>query len=161
MNEWISVKDRLPEHETEVDIFIGYRITDCLFIDPVKYGDDDEKHFYDEKNAQIYDIDYATYWMPKPDPPKQERQIKRGNKMKDYKAEIEEIEKFREMIIRSLGIPPKLLRFNTGEIKMNKWEEKREEEANQIIKVHVRYIQTMRFCKRLRYAMIVIFKLKV
>ena len=81
--------------------------------------------------------------------------------MKDYKAEIEEIEKFREMIIRSLGIPPKLLRFNTGEIKMNKWEEKREEEANQIIKVHVLYLQTMRLYKRLRYAMIVIFKLKV
>lgn len=81
--------------------------------------------------------------------------------MKDYKAEIEEIEKFREMIIRSLGIPPELLRFNRGEIKMNKWEEKREEEANQIIKVHVLYLQTMRLYKRLRYAMIVIFKLKV
>lgn len=34
-------------------------------------------------------------------------------------------------------------------------------EANQIIKVHIRYIQAMRFCKRLRYAMIVIFKSKV
>ena len=71
--DWISVKDRLPEHGEEVDIFtdilIGYWITDCIFIDPTKYGDNDEKHFCDE-NDQIYDINHVTHWMPIPDPPK-------------------------------------------------------------------------------------------
>jgi hypothetical protein len=65
---WISVKDRLPEHETDVDIFIkiGVRRANVLFTN---YEED--PHFYWEEHDCIYELDEVTHWMPLPELPKE------------------------------------------------------------------------------------------
>lgn len=59
MSEWISVKDRLPK--------IGERVLiwTCQTLEAVMY----EKGKFNRFGA---DIDYATQWMPLPEPPKGE-----------------------------------------------------------------------------------------
>jgi hypothetical protein len=72
--KWIIIKDRLPEHEQIVDIFhkSGGRFPDCMFVDPSKYDDPDDLHFYDTYRDRIYGLDFVTHWMPRPEPPKED-----------------------------------------------------------------------------------------
>ena len=61
MNEWISVKDRLPEKYTEVLVYRrDLRGYEC----EIDFGQlcSDGTWLYDD----IYDV---LYWMPLPDPP--------------------------------------------------------------------------------------------
>ena len=101
MNEWISVKDRLPEPETEVLILAdrrGYKvITTAMYEDGSISDEDSEWNWYDidfnydEENDKylipegwweyrhynpddVYDNavdDKVTHWMPLPKPPKE------------------------------------------------------------------------------------------
>lgn len=68
--EWISVKDRLPKHEQDVDILLntGFRRTDVMYIDNEEYHDSTEgKHFFSEFGS--FDISEVSHWMPLPEPP--------------------------------------------------------------------------------------------
>lgn len=84
MNEWISVKDRLPEEsgtylvnvhqETEDDVgdcvlLAWYQRNDLLFV-PNSVGWLLLNEFYDLSNTLRDDI---THWMPLPEPPKEEK----------------------------------------------------------------------------------------
>ena len=102
MNEWISVKDRFPEPETEVIILADCRgnkvITTAMYEDGSMSEEDSEWDWYDidvdydiEKEQYLiaegwweykhYNGDDAynnavddtvTHWMPLPEPPKEE-----------------------------------------------------------------------------------------
>ena len=64
--EWVSVEDRLPEHEKEVlfysygDYFAGF-YCHC----------EKEWYFGSEKNPHEYSRTPITHWMPLPEPPKE------------------------------------------------------------------------------------------
>jgi Lar family restriction alleviation protein len=64
-SQWISVEDRLPEINQYVDIFIG----NVELLEEDFFG----KHFYDETTDTVYYLTEVTHWMPKPQPPKEER----------------------------------------------------------------------------------------
>ena len=78
MSEWISVKDRLPEHDQKVLIFaegkIDYHIGDTV-IAITHIGN--HKLFHDSPDRwgwvspwQYFSTNYEiTYWMPLPAPP--------------------------------------------------------------------------------------------
>lgn len=102
MSEWISVKDRLPEPETEVFIRAlcnGHEVlTTAMFEDGTIPIDDSEWNWYDldfdyDEERDIYLVpegwweyrhynpddvynnvvdDEVTHWMPLPEPPKEE-----------------------------------------------------------------------------------------
>lgn len=102
MNEWISVKDRLPEPETEVIILADRRgdnvITTAMYEDGsisdedskwIWYGIDidydiendkylipegwwEHKHYLDDDVYNNAVDDTVTHWMPLPEPPKEE-----------------------------------------------------------------------------------------
>ena len=62
--EWISVKDRLPDHKTQC---IGY------FEVAYSYGFNINEVFYND-GRWFWDLDSIeniTHWMPLPEPPKQ------------------------------------------------------------------------------------------
>ena len=58
MAEWISVKDRLPEDDTWVLVYIKGRFSGTMESDWFKNGD------------FVYFGGVATHWMPLPEPPK-------------------------------------------------------------------------------------------
>ena len=60
--QWISVKDRLPEINTSVIAFVDGNVCQSHFND---FGDEDGLAFY-----SLDDRDYPTHWMPLPEPPK-------------------------------------------------------------------------------------------
>ena len=65
VQEWISVKDRLPEEK--VNYIVHYRHAYC---------DDDDYwaigiYFYDGEKFQINPAYKVTHWMPMPEPPKE------------------------------------------------------------------------------------------
>ena len=66
MSEWISVDDRLPVNKQEVDVYCGYRLTDCEFTngsfhDLILDGDGDFDH--------LEQLNGVTHWTPLPSPP--------------------------------------------------------------------------------------------
>lgn len=66
MNEWISVKDRLPEKSASVLICAtGHRVT--AYYDKVK-----EVFRLTEDENLYYLTEYVTHWMPLPEPPESE-----------------------------------------------------------------------------------------
>jgi hypothetical protein len=60
--EWISVKDRLPEHKQSILAF-GDNAIDCLTYDQ---GDDYFYYPYCSCCSAMFNI---THWMPLPNPP--------------------------------------------------------------------------------------------
>lgn len=66
-NEWISVKERLPEIDDEVIIYVD-GITDCAFY----IG----RNIF-ERGNRIRETD-VTHWMPIPEPPQEEPEVKVG-----------------------------------------------------------------------------------
>ena len=63
--EWISVKDRLPEDNTNVLVYRGSLISVYTYIGHNEWEDD---YGYWSRT----DDDGITHWMPLPEPPKEE-----------------------------------------------------------------------------------------
>lgn len=60
---WISVKDKLPEHEQE-DVIIhskGRIWYETMYTD---YEEDDEPSFYHEDTDSIIKLSEVSHWMP-------------------------------------------------------------------------------------------------
>lgn len=73
--QWISVKDRLPEEDVAVLIY-GQILNDPPDILGVRRrynGDQVWKHTWESENDFIYQEDDVTHWMPLPEPPKEEK----------------------------------------------------------------------------------------
>ena len=66
VQEWISVKDRLPEEK--VDCIVHYKHAYCDNDDYWAIG----MCFYDGEKFQINPAYKVTHWMPMPEPPKGE-----------------------------------------------------------------------------------------
>ena len=61
MNEWISVKDRLPEENVRVLVWLDETLYDYTHIDTDRL----------KRNAWVRWGKAVTYWMPLPEPPKE------------------------------------------------------------------------------------------
>lgn len=81
MSEWISVKDRLPEHDTDVlvfaegkhEAFIGESVITITHIGNHKFWPDSPDHWEWVSPWQYFMTDYEiTHWMPLPKPPERE-----------------------------------------------------------------------------------------
>ena len=68
--EWISIDERLPENESNCDIYSigGYRYTDVLYADYL----DSRKHFFHEASDRLIYMEEVTHWRPLPNPPMQQ-----------------------------------------------------------------------------------------
>ena len=64
---WISVKDRLPENETEVIIIVQHKIG---WYRAFAWHDEYGWHSSAEEFGDG-ESDFVTYWMPLPEPPKE------------------------------------------------------------------------------------------
>ena len=64
---WISVRDRLPKKHEEV-----LACTDDGCMDVLWLGDAMGVLFWEDNNFVCYPKDYVAYWMPLPEPPKEE-----------------------------------------------------------------------------------------
>lgn len=65
LGEWISVKDRLPEDNTDVLVYHGSLISIYSYMGHNEWEDD---YGYFSRT----DDDGITHWMPLPEPPKEE-----------------------------------------------------------------------------------------
>lgn len=65
MDGWIKVSDRLPETEQRVLIFSSYG-RELVTYNP-------HENCWDDSDGDDYyrDIEWATHWMPLPEPPKE------------------------------------------------------------------------------------------
>lgn len=72
MNEWISVKDRLPDADDKVLAYYGYDhgdgISNQMFMSVLDYYATDEHPHFQHANAGFGLI--VTHWMELPPPPK-------------------------------------------------------------------------------------------
>lgn len=69
-NDWISVKDRLPEINQEVLISYGKKpFLLIAFLYHPQYPKKDVKVFCGTNNTN-YSLEYVTHWMPLPEPPR-------------------------------------------------------------------------------------------
>ena len=67
MSEWISVKDRLPEHDEKVIAYYGFGDCNLRFVSTLDYyAHDPNPHWQHESTGLI-----VTHWMPLPEPPKE------------------------------------------------------------------------------------------
>ena len=64
VQEWISVKDRLPEHGEICLVYSTYEQTDIRQFDSVEMMWVGENLYNDFRMSQV------THWMPTPEPPK-------------------------------------------------------------------------------------------
>ncbi|UVD32316.1 hypothetical protein [Vibrio phage vB_VaM_H2] len=74
MGEWISVKDKLPEHNGAIGCNEGDSVVVDVFADgerwPFCYYSFDDECWYD---TDVHcSIDLVTHWMPLPEPPEVE-----------------------------------------------------------------------------------------
>lgn len=81
MSEWISVKDRLPEHDTDVLVFaegkyegfIGLTVIAITHIGNQKFWHDSPDRWEWVSPWQYFMTDYEiTHWMSLPKPPERE-----------------------------------------------------------------------------------------
>jgi hypothetical protein len=74
LNNWISVKDRLPEEDIAVLVY-GQVLNDPPDVIGVRRrynGDQEWKYTWESEDGFIYREDDVTHWMPLPEPPKEE-----------------------------------------------------------------------------------------
>lgn len=76
--EWISVKDRLPENDDEVLIYIVKDIVQAYFLRGYWHGSimvtDNMNDGYVSDRRIVKEgssFDFVTHWMPLPEPPKE------------------------------------------------------------------------------------------
>lgn len=71
MNEWISVKDRLPDEDGEVLIYMPNEDWEEL-IAIVPFSVEHKKFYsYSDEVAIDQELKRITHWMPLPEPPKE------------------------------------------------------------------------------------------
>jgi len=69
-DQWISVKERLPEINQEVLISYGKKpFLLVAFLYHPQYPKKDVKVFCGTNNTN-YSLEYVTHWMPLPEPPR-------------------------------------------------------------------------------------------
>ena len=69
MSEWIRVKDKLPEPETEVLVYRGNHFGDIMNVYTyLGNGEWEDDYGYWARTED----DGITHWMPLPEPPKEE-----------------------------------------------------------------------------------------
>ena len=67
VQEWISVKDRLPEIDTQVLCFTGSSVQLAMY-------EGNDKWFTNYHSYTLEGKNLFTHWMPLPEPPKEEAQ---------------------------------------------------------------------------------------
>jgi len=67
--EWISVKDRLPEPETEVLIYEPEFIQVSLYSFTGPYGRKQKIPVFNDNDDEQPSTFFPTHWMPLPSPP--------------------------------------------------------------------------------------------
>lgn len=67
LNNWISVKDRLPEEDVTVLAFINYSVDDAKLE---RIGSAAYRGKLWLMGSDIYSERFVTHWMPLPEPPK-------------------------------------------------------------------------------------------
>ena len=72
MSKWISVKDRLPEPNTEVLVYIKYPQPVLVLDRDIRKKDDIKKLFFDGEEFAPFDYGKLSYWMPLPQKPESE-----------------------------------------------------------------------------------------
>lgn len=70
--KWVSVKDRLPEPNTEVLVYIKYPQPVLSLDTGIKKKANIKKLFFDGEGFVSYDYGKLTHWMPLPEPPESE-----------------------------------------------------------------------------------------
>jgi hypothetical protein len=71
-NEWISVKDRLPENNCKCLIWTEIYFTPDHIDEPNHYDGFEISSFYKEHGFISKSGLFAKYWQPLPEPPKGE-----------------------------------------------------------------------------------------
>lgn len=66
--EWISVKDRLPERDQKV---LVYDAGDETEIHVYHLREDLDGLYWDDESGWAVDFENVTHWMPLPEPPKE------------------------------------------------------------------------------------------
>lgn len=71
VGEWISVKDGLPEKEQLV-LFVPTYNQGIVYIGKVSHCGNNGGVMFDRRFTRHKTANYAKYWMPLPEPPKEE-----------------------------------------------------------------------------------------
>lgn len=83
MTGWISIKDRLPEHEKTILIYSYEGLCVCVFVESKKMNQSLNEYGYGHESVDInihpfyfasqerngYTLNGVTHWMPLPEPP--------------------------------------------------------------------------------------------
>lgn len=67
-SEWISIKERLPEAESNMVLVC---LSDKRIFIGFIYNDNEWQISYSDGMKKIYEYSHVTHWMPLPTPPKQ------------------------------------------------------------------------------------------
>lgn len=71
INQWISVKDRLPKciHGSSDSVLVHRDNGECE-VAYLVYDHDDGFYWYTQDERTSFEFDGVTHWMPLPEPPK-------------------------------------------------------------------------------------------
>lgn len=86
MNKWISVKERLPEHDEKILVYAKKGQVVCIFVDTIEMNKQLRAKGYPEEQWDINKKPYSfcsqeisgnvlnnvTHWMPLPERPNEE-----------------------------------------------------------------------------------------
>lgn len=107
MNEWVSVKDGLPEKSGEYLVYIKHHIFDDVYRDIIMIVGYSEKYklFNASDFSKINDSAFTdvTHWMPLPEPPSIKKQeTNKRNSNPEYKIYTNEQKEMENMTIEEI-----------------------------------------------------------